>query len=310
MPLGDHVVYSPRSWADIGPHVFPMEKYAGVHRRLIAEDGLDAARIPELPSREDLLRVHTDAYLDDLDGGRHTWRTEASELPLTAEIAEFFRLACGGTTLSARIALERGWAVHLGGGFHHAFADKAEGFCYLNDLAVAARAVQADGSVARVAIVDLDVHQGNGTAVIFQGDPDVTTFSMHQEDNYPVKERSDRDVSLVSFDRGRDGSPWVEDNLYLGLLVPALAEALDAARPALVLYQAGADPYEKDQLGGFRLTLDGLRRRDEAVYRACRERGVPVAATFGGGYAVDVADTIAIHLETVRAARRVIGGAP
>jgi acetoin utilization deacetylase AcuC-like enzyme len=309
MPLGDHVVYSSRSWADIGPHVFPMEKYAGVHRRLTEEDGMESALVPELPPREELLRVHSAAYLDDLAGGRHTWRTEASELPLSAAIEEFFRLACGGTTLAARTALERGWAVHLGGGFHHAFEDRAEGFCYLNDLAVAARAVRADGAAGRIAIVDMDVHQGNGTAVIFQGDPDVYTFSMHQEDNYPVKERSDRDVSLVSFDRSRAGSPWVDDALYLGLLEPALEEVLDASRPGLVLYQAGADPYENDQLGGFRLTLDGLRRRDEAVYRSCRARGIPVAGTFGGGYAVDVADTIAIHLETVRAARRVLGGA-
>ena len=309
MPLGDHVVYSPRSWADIGPHVFPMEKYAGVHRRLMEEDGIESALVPELPPREELLRVHSADYLDDLAGGRHTWRTEASELPLSAEIEEFFRLACGGTTLAARTALERGWAVHLGGGFHHAFEDKAEGFCYLNDLAVAARAVQADGAVERVAIVDLDVHQGNGTAVIFQTDPDVYTFSMHQEDNYPLKERSDRDVSLVSYDRGREGSPWVEDGLYLGLLEPVLEQVLDASRPDLVLYQAGADPYVNDQLGGFHLSLDGLRRRDEAVYRACGARGIPVAVTFGGGYAVDVADTIAIHLETVRAARRLLGGA-
>ena len=285
-----------------------MEKYAGVHRRLVAEDGLERVLEPELAPRQELLRVHTAAYLDDLAGGVHTWRTAASELPLSPEIAEFFVLACGGTTLAARAALERGWAAHLGGGFHHAFEEKAEGFCYLNDLAVAARAVQADGSVARVAIVDLDVHQGNGTAAIFRRDPDVWTFSMHQEDNYPVKERSDRDVGLVSYDRSRPGSPWVDDELYLAALEPALDDVLDAARADLVLYQAGADPYERDQLGGFRLTREGLRRRDALVFEACRARGIPVAVTLGGGYAIDVEDTVAIHLETVRGARRVIGG--
>jgi len=308
MPLGDHVVYSSRSWADIGPHVFPMEKYAGVHRRLKEEGGLTEALEPGMPPREDLLRVHSAAYLDDLAGGRHTWRTEASELPLTQEIAEFFWLACGGTTLAARSALERGWAVHLGGGFHHAFAEKAEGFCYLNDLAVAARAVLADGAAKRVTVVDLDVHQGNGTAAIFRDASDVYTFSVHQEDNYPVKERSDRDIGLVSFDRSRERSPWVDDDLYLATLDGALAEVLEESRPDLVLYQAGADPYERDQLGGFRLTREGLSRRDESVYRTCRGRGVPVAATLGGGYAIDVTDTIAIHLETIRAARRVFGG--
>jgi len=309
MRLGDHVVYSPLSRADIGPHVFPMEKYAGVHRRLAEEDGLEDATEPETPSREELLRVHTAAYLDDLAGGHHTWRTTASELPLSEEIAEFFRLACGGTTLAARRALELGWAVHLGGGFHHAFEERAEGFCYLNDLAVAARAVQAEGTAERVTVVDLDVHQGNGTAAIFRGDPTVYTFSIHQEDNYPIKEPGDRDIGLVSFDRSRTRSPWVDDDLYLETLDVALAEVLEVSRPDLVLYQAGADSYELDQLGGFRLTRDGLRRRDEAVYRACLERNVPAAATFGGGYAIDVADTIAIHLETVRAAWRVLGGA-
>lgn len=308
MPLADHVVYSPRSWADIGPHVFPMEKYAGAHRRLVAEDGLGQALEPEIASREELLRVHSAAYLDDLSGGRHTWRTAASELPLSEEIAEFFALACGGTTLAARRALEAGWAVHLGGGFHHAFAERAEGFCYLNDLAVAARAVQAVGASERIAVIDLDVHQGNGTAAIFRDDPTVYTFSVHQEDNYPIKERSDRDIGLLSFDRSRPRTPWVDDELYLDTLEAALPQVLDASRPQLVLYQAGADPYQHDQLGGFQLTLDGLRRRDEAVYRACRERRVPVAATLGGGYAADVADTIAIHVETVRAARRVLGG--
>lgn len=306
MRLGDHVVYSPRAWADIGPHVFPMEKYAGVYRRLVEEDGLRDPLRPASSPREELLRVHTAAYLDDLDGGVHTWRTAASELPLSEEIARFFRLACGGTALAARRALERGWAVHLGGGFHHAFQERAEGFCYLNDLAVAARAVQAEGLVERVAVVDLDVHQGNGTAAIFRGDATVYTFSVHQEDNYPVKEPGDRDIGLVSYDRRRSGSPWVEDGLYLEILEAALPEVLDEARPDLVLYQAGADPYRYDQLGGFRLTLEGIARRDEIVFAACRERDVPVATTFGGGYAAQVEDTIAIHLATVRAARRVL----
>ncbi|HJR52676.1 MAG TPA: histone deacetylase [Gemmatimonadota bacterium] len=309
MPIGDHVVFSPRAWADIGPHVFPMEKYAGVYRRLEKEDGVRDPLRPEPSPREELLRVHSAAYLDDLDGGVHTWRTAASELPLSAEIADFFRLACGGTALAARTALERGWAAHLGGGFHHAFEERAEGFCYLNDLAVAARAVQAEGKAARVAVVDLDVHQGNGTAGIFRDDPTVYTFSVHQEDNYPVKEPGDRDIGLVSYDRGRAGSPWVEDAIYLEVLETAMPEVLDEARPDLVLYQAGADPYRYDQLGGLRLTLEGLERRDEMVFTACRQRGIPVATTFGGGYAVDVEDTIAIHLATVRAAGRVLGEA-
>ncbi len=302
--LDSHVVYSPRSWADIGPHVFPMEKYAGVVESLRVEDGLGTWLEPEPADRETLLLVHTADYLDDLAGGVHTPRTVASELPLTPEIAAFFVLACGGTARAARRALELGWAVHVGGGFHHAFADRAEGFCYLNDLAVAARAVQRDGLARRIAVIDLDVHQGNGTAAIFEGDDSVFTLSVHQEDNYPIKRRSDRDVGLVSFDPSRAGGPWVEDRTYLEALAPALDEVF-AWGPELVLYQAGADPFERDQLGGFRLTREGLARRDRAVLEGCHAGGIPAAITFGGGYAEDVADTIAIHVETIRVAARV-----
>ncbi|MFN2382650.1 MAG: histone deacetylase [Gemmatimonadota bacterium] len=302
--LRSHIVYSPRSWADIGPHVFPMEKYRGVHARLVAEDGLADWLEPEPADRPELLRAHSAAYLDDLAGGHHTERTRWSELPLSPEITAFFVLACGGTILAARQALGTGWAAHLGGGFHHAFAARAEGFCYLNDLAVAARAMQAEGRAGRVAIVDCDVHQGNGTAAIFASDPTVVTFSIHQEDNYPVKERSDRDVGLLSYDPADPAGPHVTDAGYLAALQPPLKELLDASAPELVLYQAGADPFADDQLGGFGLTRAGLARRDALVFAMCRARGIPVAITLGGGYARDVDDTIAIHLETVRAARR------
>ncbi|HUP00844.1 MAG TPA: histone deacetylase [Gemmatimonadota bacterium] len=306
--LDPHIVYSPEYEADIGPHVFPTEKFRGVFERLVAEDGLGKALEPERPPREDLLRVHTAGYLDDLAAARHTARTMMSELPITPEIVQWFTLSCGGTTIAARQALDLGWAAHLGGGFHHAFPARAEGFCYLNDLAVAARSVQAEALAGRVAVIDVDVHQGNGTAAIFADDPSVYTFSIHQEDNYPVKERSDRDIGVLSYDRDRPGSPFVTDELYLGLLEPAIAEILDGFRPDVVLYQAGADPYERDRLGGLRLTLEGLAARDRIVFAACRERSVPFAVTLGGGYAEDVRDTVAIHLETVRIARGVWDG--
>lgn len=305
--IDSHIVYSPASFADIGPHVFPMEKYEGVIRRLRDEDGLENPVEPEPAAREDLLRVHTEAYLDDLDGAVHTPRTIPSELPISREIVDFFVLACGGTTKAARIALREGWAAHVGGGFHHAFAGKAEGFCYLNDLAVAAATLLDEGAVDRVGVIDLDVHQGNGTAAIFASDDRVFTLSIHQEDNYPIKERSDLDVGLVSWDRSRSGSPWVGDETYLEALEPALARALDPA-PDLVLYQAGADPYRDDQLGGLRLTMEGLASRDRTVFRACVDRGIPWAITFGGGYAFEVADTVEIHLRTIRTAREVAAG--
>ncbi|MGH7557986.1 MAG: histone deacetylase family protein, partial [Gemmatimonadota bacterium] len=242
-PLDARVVYSPAYEADIGPHVFPTEKYRGVLERLRSE-GLREVLEPEPSSREELIRVHASEYLDDLAALRWTPRTWRSELPISAEIVRWFELSCGGTTLAARRALEAGWAAHLGGGFHHAFADHAEGFCYLNDLAVAARTLLAEAAVERVAVIDVDVHQGNGTAAIFADDPSVFTFSIHQEDNYPVKERSDRDIGLLSYDRSRPGSPYVTDELYLGLLGPAVEQILDRFGPDLVLYQAGADPFE------------------------------------------------------------------
>ncbi|HWC07075.1 MAG TPA: histone deacetylase [Gemmatimonadota bacterium] len=301
--LDGRIVTSPAYETDIGPHVFPTEKYRGVRERL-QEEGLTKVVEPEPPDREELLQVHTAAYLDDLAALRWTPRTWRSELPISEPIVRWFELSCGGTVAAARLALASGWAAHLGGGFHHAFADHAEGFCYLNDLAVAARVLQTAGEVERVAVIDVDVHQGNGTAAIFADDPSVFTFSIHQEDNYPLKERSDLDVGLLSYDRSRPGSPYVTDDLYLDLVESALPRILDRFRPDLVLYQAGADPYEKDRLGGFRLTLEGLARRDATVIGACGERGIPVAITLGGGYAEELADTVAIHTGTVLAAAR------
>ena len=305
--LDARIVYSPAYEADIGPHVFSTEKYRGVFE-LLRGEGLEEPLEPEPLPREELLRVHTAVYLDDLAELRWTPRTWRSELPISPEIVRWFELSCGGTTLAARRALETGWAAHVGGGFHHAFADHAEGFCYLNDLAVAARALQAENAVQRAAVIDVDVHQGNGTASIFAGDTSVFTFSIHQEDNYPIKERSDRDIGLLSFDRSRSNSPYVTDELYLGLLAPAVEEILEDFRPELVLYQAGADPYERDRLGGFRLTRKGLARRDAVVLEACCEHGVPAAITFGGGYAEDVSDTVAIHARTVLEAARLWSG--
>ena len=188
--------------------------------------------------------------------------------------------------------MARGAAVNLGGGFHHAFADHAEGFCYLNDLAVAARE-RTDAGVSRVAIVDLDVHQGNGTAKIFEGDPQVFTLSIHQERNYPVpKQQSSLDVGLD------DGTG---DGEYLEALDRAL-EQVWSFGPALLLYQAGADPYREDQLGGLKLSFEGLEQRDRRVIEGSRTRRIPVAVTLGGGYARNVEDTVRIHETTCRLA--------
>jgi acetoin utilization deacetylase AcuC-like enzyme len=289
------VVWSPRYACDIGAHVFPTAKFEATYRALVASGDVDAATDPSPPpvTRALLELAHEPAYLDDLAALRWTPRTQYSELPLTHEVVDAFALGASGTTHAARLALEHGAAAHLGGGLHHAYAGHAEGFCYINDLAVAARAMLAERRVQRIAVVDLDVHQGNGTAHIFRVDPDVFTFSLHQENNYPSpKEHGDLDVGL------EDGTG---DDAYMAALAPAL-ERVWAFAPQLVLYQAGADPYRDDQLGGLALSLAGLEARDRAVLTGCARRGIAVATTLGGGYARRLEDTVSIHATTSRLA--------
>lgn len=293
-------VWSPGYQCDIGLHVFPVEKYRLVREALEASGDLAISDVLEPPpvTRELLALAHDEEYLDDLESLRWTPRTQYSELPLTEEIVRAFSLAAAGTTLAAREALARGRAAHAGGGLHHAYAGHAEGFCYINDLAVAACAVRREGLARRVAIVDLDVHQGNGTAHVFRDEPEVFTLSLHQERNYPVpKERGDLDVGL------EDG---LGDEAYLAALEPALERAW-AHRPELVLYQAGADPYRDDQLGGLALSLEGLEARDARVLEGCAARGIPVVTTLGGGYARELADTVRIHAATCRRTLRLPG---
>ncbi|MBI4250921.1 MAG: histone deacetylase [Candidatus Tectomicrobia bacterium] len=286
-------VYHPGYYADVGVHVLQQGKYRATYERLRAAGVPEGAFIEPRPATEDEVRlVHTAEYVADLLGGVHTERTCASELPLSAEIVRAAFLAVGGTILAAREALARGRALNLTGGFHHAFAGQAEGFCYLNDLAVAIRVLQREGAVGRAAVIDCDLHQGNGTAVIFQGDPGVFTFSIHQQNIYPVKRKSDLDVGL--YDLAGDAE-------YLAHMRKHVPEILDGHRPGLVLYQAGADPYASDQLGTLKLTMGGLRERDAIVLSECARRGIPVAGTLGGGYAADPADTVDIHFRTAMA---------
>jgi acetoin utilization deacetylase AcuC-like enzyme len=287
------VVWSAGYTCDLGGHVFPVEKYALVHAALAAEGRLAAADDlrPEPPGREVLALAHTAAYLDDLDALRWTHRTERSEMPLDRDIVDAFALGAAGTVLAAREALRRGAAAHVGGGLHHAYPDHAEGFCYLNDLSIAVRVLQHEGLADRVAVVDLDVHQGNGTAACFAHDPAVFTLSLHQEHNYPVpKERGDLDVGLA------DGTG---DAAYLAALAGAL-ERVWAHAPQVVLVQAGADPFAHDRLGGLSLSFAGLESRDRMVIDGCRARGIPVVTTLGGGYAERVEDTVRIHVTTCR----------
>ena len=290
------VVSSPAYEVDIGAHVFPTQKYRRVRDLLDAQgtSGFIDWVLPQPVDDQALRRVHTEAYLTKIREDGLTARERMTlEVPFSRELADAMRLCCGGTVITARHALDEGVALHLGGGFHHAFPGHGEGFCLLNDVAVAAAQILADGAVECVAVVDLDVHHGNGTAAIFAEEERVFTFSMHQEANYPAwKPPSDLDVGLP--DR-------IGDDDYLARLDGALQRVAECS-PELVLYLAGADPYRQDQLGGLRLTAEGLRRRDRAVLRWARGLGAPVAVTLAGGYAVNPQDTVSIHAATVEEA--------
>lgn len=292
-------VYSPRYFADYGAHVFPIIKYQRVASALRQAQIPETAFVEPFPAtHEQILRVHTQAYLHDFEDCRWTERTQYSELPLTPEVVRLFVLFCGGTIQTTTLALEEGAAVHIGGGFHHAFAERAEGFCYLNDLAVAIRNAQAEHRIQRAVVIDCDLHQGNGTAHIFRDDDSVFTFSIHQEHLYPEKQRSDLDIHLPN---------GVGDKVYLDHLHRHLPEILDTSRPDLILYQAGVDPYEHDQLGDLRLTKEGLLERDQFIFKCAQERRVPIAVTLGGGYAFDTDDTTALHRNTCLAAWQIWG---
>jgi acetoin utilization deacetylase AcuC-like enzyme len=287
------VVYAPRYHLDFGAHVFPTAKYAAVAARVLA-DGLAASFVePVAASWEDLARVHTAPYLHALrEGGLSPEAVARLEIPWSPAITEGFRLMTGGTMAATALALDGAdrTAVHIGGGFHHAFAGHGEGCCLLNDVAVAVRRAFADGTAGCAAILDLDVHQGNGTAAIFARDAKVFTASMHEEANYPfVKPPSSLDVGL---------SRGITDTAYLGHLERVLDRVL-AFMPDLLMYLAGADPYEDDQLGGLALTAAGMRRRDRMVFQAARSAGVPVVVVLAGGYARRVEDTVALHVATI-----------
>lgn len=278
-------------------HRFPMSKYSLLRHRVVAERLVPPGdlRIAPPAGDDDLLRVHTADYLERVKQGTLTSQeVRRIGFPWSPQMVERSRRSVGSTIAACRFALLEGVAVNLAGGTHHAGPDWGQGFCVFNDAAVAARVMQAEGRVQRVVILDCDVHQGNGTAVIFQNDPTVYTFSIHGEKNFPFhKEQSDLDMALP------DGT---EDAAYLEALAAGLEQALTEAGADLAIYLAGADPHEGDTLGRLSLTKAGLAQRDRLVLDACRRWGVPVAVTMAGGYGRDVHDTVDIHLQTVRQA--------
>jgi acetoin utilization deacetylase AcuC-like enzyme len=274
-----------------------MAKYSRLRERIVAEGIVAADDLHEAPeaSWDDIRLVHDAAYVDAVANG-----TVAREIqrrigfPWSPGMVERSRRSVGATIAAARAALDDGIAANLAGGTHHAFADRGEGFCVFNDVAVATRVLQRDNDARRVAVIDLDVHQGNGTAAIFNDDAEVFTFSMHGDKNFPFKkEISDLDVALP------DGT---DDDEYLAALRMHLENVLNRHQPDFVFYLAGADPYEGDRLGRLKMTIDGLRTRDEIVLHACQQRRLPVAVSMSGGYANDIDAIVTIHTNTIRVA--------
>ena len=332
------LIYSDGYYLPLGAHVFPAEKYRRIRDRLLQTGGAEAGDFlePQPASDQDILLVHTPEYVHKLKTDTLSPREQMElEVPFSSELGKAFWLAAGGSILAAQHALADRVSVNIGGGFHHAFPDHGEGFCMIHDVAVAIRRLQRDGKINAAMTVDCDVHQGNGTAAIFAGtrtagEPlpsagpstlasslrssssrtsvlpgkmrgahagEVFTISLHQHNNYPaMKPPSSIDVDLP------DG---VGDDDYLAWLDNALSSGLRQFEPDLLCYIAGADPYREDQLGGLSLTIEGLKQRDELVFRVARARNIPVMVTFAGGYAQNVEDTVTIHCNTVIAAKEV-----
>ncbi len=282
-------------------HRFPMVKYSMLRERVAESDicGPGELRVAEPVSDEEILRAHHPDYLKRVVSGALTDKeVRRIGFPWSPSMVERSRRASGGTLGTCLAALEDGLAANLAGGTHHAFADRGEGYCVFNDSAIAARAVQAAGLVERVLVIDTDVHQGNGTAAIMQGDPTIFTFSIHGAKNFPFhKEESDLDAPLPD---------CADDEEFLSALQAGLEAALDAAETQLVIYLAGADPFEDDRLGRLAVTKKGLARRDCLVLGACRDRSIPVALTMAGGYARRVDDTVDVHFQSIRRAADVL----
>ena len=294
-------------------HRFPIAKYALVRDRALADGLVAAERLhePERATMHDLGLVHTARYIGSVLRGELSEEEQRRiGFPWSPQLAERSLRAVGGTCAAAAAALRDGVAINLAGGTHHAFPDHGEGFCVFNDVAVAIRALQQRGAIARAAVIDLDVHQGNGTHAVFAGDTSVFTFSMHGGRNYPFRTGDDnprRDEShpyglRVPGDLDIDLPDGTGDHEYLRALERSLPIVLATARPDLVVYLAGADPHEGDRLGRMALSFDALARRDAMVLEACREVGIPVAITIAGGYGRDLDDTVRVHMNTIRIA--------
>ncbi len=293
-------VYSDDYWmVDLGKHVFPVKKYRMIYEKLLTvgakrENFLE----PQPVADEDLLLIHTPKYLKKLKAGNLSpGEIQTLELPYSKDLTKFAWLYVGGTILAAEQAMIDGLCVHIGGGFHHAFPDHGEGFCVLNDVAVALEKLKKEGKIQKAMVVDCDLHQGNGTAAIFAKKDYAFTFSIHQMDIYPAeKSSSSLDVGLWSGDG---------DDQYLAALREHFPRLYQKFRPDLVFYIAGADPLEGDRLGGLAVTKEGLLKRDTIIIEWARRMGIPLVVVFAGGYSPDIKDNVAVHINTIRVMQKI-----
>ena len=291
------LIYSKKYRVDIGSHVFPTKKYDLLREKLIREKLADDADfIDPLPvTDEDLCLVHTKRYVDKMKSGKLSGAEIFTlELPYSKDLYSASCACVGGTILACSKALDDFSGIHLGGGFHHAFPDHGEGFCVFNDVAIGIIRLMKDGRIKKALVIDCDLHQGNGTAFIFQNNKDVFTFSIHQEHNYPFhKPKSSLDIGL----RDRAG-----DSEYLDALRANMPKIISGFKPEFIMYVAGADPYKDDQIGNLGLTIEGLLKRDEFIYQMAENYNVPIAVVLAGGYARNIEDTVLIHFNTVKTA--------
>ncbi|MBL7148251.1 MAG: histone deacetylase [Nanoarchaeota archaeon] len=289
------IIYTPEYFVDI-QHTFYFQKYRLLYKKLINEKILKEKNFikPKLPSQQDLLKVHTKEYLKKLEIlAKSPLGMLNSENPINQEILKFAKLTYYGTYLASKLALKEKISINLSGGFHHAFPDHEEGFCYLHDIAFAIKKLQDESLIKKAMVIDCDVHQGNGTAFIFQNNENVFTFSIHQEDNYPIKQKSSYDIGLYSYNN-------ITDKIYLEKL-KILPNLIKDFKPNLIIYEAGADPYKEDKLGGFKLTKEGLKQRDKYIINLALKNKIPISIVFGGGYS-KLEDVVDIHFNTIKVA--------
>ena len=294
------VIYSSKYRLDWLSHIFPVEKFQLTHERIIAAGvaGPELFVEPQMPTRAELERVHDAAYLDELEAlaASGVGQDSAFEAPLTRDVLAAVKLAAGGTILACKMPLTPGGpgaAMNLSGGFHHAYADRGEGFCFINDVAVGVAAVLAEGMARRVMIVDGDVHQGNGTAHIFRDEERVFTLDIYQKHIYPnPKEKASLNIPLPNA---------TGDEEYLRLLTAALQHHAEEFLPELIVYLAGGDPYANDQLGGLTLTKAGFARRDDILIDVAQDVGAGLAVVLAGGYPTNPYDLVDIHFQTAKA---------